>query len=123
MTSFRPSGVCPVYVYIRGDGCAYRAFQITFDEWVPKFVRNFRSSRRIWQFDYEVANQVANFETKLGSSRGRHLRLPPRLKFVDIFGAVMDPFNRAGKEKLSQTLIWKIGWLFSGTNWMRKLTI
>ena len=58
---------------------------------------DFRSSRRIWQFDYEVANQVANFETKLGSSRGRHLRIPPWLKFVDIFGAVMDPFNRQGK--------------------------
>ena len=57
------------------DKRSYRAFQITFDEWVPKFVRNFRSSRRTWQFDYEVASQVANFETKLGSSRGRHLRI------------------------------------------------
>ena len=25
------------------------------------------------------------------------MRIPPRLKFVDIFGAVMDPFNRQGK--------------------------
>ena len=25
------------------------------------------------------------------------MRIPPRLMFVDIFGAVMDPFNRQGK--------------------------
>ena len=28
---------------------------VIFDEWVPKFVWNFRSSQQTWQFDYVVA--------------------------------------------------------------------
>ena len=47
----------------------YRGFHITFDERVPKFVRNFRSSLRTWQFHYVVVNQIMNFETKLWISR------------------------------------------------------
>ena len=47
----------------------YRGFHITFDEWVPKFVRNFRSSLLTWQFHYVVVNQLMTFETKLWISR------------------------------------------------------
>ena len=56
----------------------YRGFHITFDEQVPKFVRNFRSSQWTWQFDYivlscqwsrelrsEVGKFNSNFRTKL----------------------------------------------------------
>ena len=43
----------------------YRAFHKTFDEQIPKFVRNFRSWRQIWELDYIVADQTANFERKL----------------------------------------------------------
>ena len=46
----------------------YRQFQLTFDERVPKFVRNFRSSQPTWQFDNVVANEVMNFAANLGSS-------------------------------------------------------
>ena len=47
------------------DSLVYRGFHITFDERVPKFVRNFRSSLLTWQFHYVVVNQILNFEAKL----------------------------------------------------------
>ena len=52
----------------------YRAFHKTLDEQIPKFVRNFRSWRQIWQLDYVVADQTANFKTKLRTYFGTSTR-------------------------------------------------
>ena len=74
----------------------YRGFLITFDERVPKFVRNFRISQRTWQFDYVVANEVANFVAKLGSL----LRTSERsleLNFIEAVSTVTNSFTQQGE--------------------------
>ena len=48
---------------------AYFAFHKTFDRRFAKFVVNFISSLRTWEFQYVIVNQMANFETNLGFSR------------------------------------------------------
>ena len=45
------------------------AFHKTFDRQFAKFVVNFISSLRTWEFQYITVNQMANFETNLGISR------------------------------------------------------
>ena len=79
----------------------YRRFHITFDKWVPKFVQNFRSSRRTSQFDYIVANDVANFVAKLGSllrSSERSLEL----NFIEAVRTVMNSLTQQGKAIVEQ---------------------
>ena len=48
---------------------SYSAFHKTFDRRFAKFVVNFISSLRTWEFHYVTVNQMANFETNLGISR------------------------------------------------------
>ena len=47
----------------------YSAFHKTFDRRFAKFVVNFITSLRTWEFQYTTVNQMANFETNLGISR------------------------------------------------------
>ena len=80
----------------------YRGFHITFDEWVPKFVRNFRSSQRTWQFDYVVTNEVANFVAKFGSLL-RSSEQSLELNFIEAVSTFMiyyKLFNPARKNHL-----------------------
>ena len=74
----------------------YRGFHITFDERVPKFVRNFRSWWRTWQLDYVVANQVGNFAAKFEITT-RTSQPQFGTKFAEAWGIIMNPFTRQRK--------------------------
>ena len=81
----------------------YRGFHITFEERVPKFVRNFRSWQRTWQFDYVVTNQVGNFAAKFEiTTRTSQLQFG---KFAEGWGElwILSP----DKVKLYQTMCGK----------------
>ena len=52
-----------IFIHVR-----YSAFHTTFDRRFAKFVVNFISSLRTWEFQYVTVNQTANFETNLGIS-------------------------------------------------------
>ena len=69
----------------------YRGFHITFDEWVPKFVRNFRSSLLTWQFHYVhvVVNQLMSFETKLWISLSEFRWEVAKCASFDVVGLVI----------------------------------
>ena len=47
----------------------YSAVHKTLDRRFAKFVVNFISSLKTWEFQYVTVNQMANFETNLGISR------------------------------------------------------
>ena len=74
----------------------YRGFHITFDERVPKFVRNFRSWWRTWQLDYVVANQVGNFAAKFEITT-RTSQPQFGTKFAEAWGIIINPFTRQRK--------------------------
>ena len=60
----------------------YSTFYKTFDRRFAKFVVNFISSLRTWEFQYVTVNQMANFEKNLGISRRTGEVISPLLSVV-----------------------------------------
>ena len=53
----------------------YSTFHKTFDRRFAKFVVNFISLLRTWEFHYVTVNQMENFETNLGNFAPNFVRM------------------------------------------------